>query len=227
MSDRLSPAESLSVDAPPDVEFEIAPHFNPDESASPERAVRAILAEHKALLDAHANLAWTDRMQVKAPNGFIIPTDKRVKKSGFDGRLAYMGPYAKVYYVQNRKIFLGKQKQIALSEVPQDAKIRERNTEGQWVEVLIHPRELVGLALAIMDQQLLASDPFRCKVCIDFRAESQIALMAHFRLKHPKELDDLVDGIEKLRLEAEEELLPPPPPPTSKPKKQSFRAASG
>lgn len=199
-------------------EFEIPPHFNPDESADGSRAVRAMLKDHKKLLDEHANLAWDDRMEVRAPNGHVIPTDKRVKKSGFDGRLAYMGPYLG-YWVQNRKVFQGRQRIVTLAEVPEILK----DKKGEPVQV----RALVKLALEIMDQQILASDSLRCKVCIDFRGEDQIDLMAHFRSKHPKELDELVVGIEKLRAEAEEDEAPkPPPPPAGKPKRQSFRAAA-
>lgn len=191
-----TPADILAAEAPPDEHFEIPPHFNPDESADGSRAVRAMLAEHKRLLDKHSNLMWADRSKVKAPNGYVIPTDKRNKRSGFDGRLPYMGPYLD-YYVQNRKVFHGKQKVVPLSEVPVDA------VDKKGVPIKL--REMVQFSLELMDEQILAADQLRCKVCVEFRGEDQIALMAHFRRRHPKELDALVAGIEALQAEAQAE----------------------
>jgi hypothetical protein len=217
--DRISPEDALAADIPPSEQFDVAPHFTPDESADGSRAVREMLKGYKAIVDQQ-HLAWgdEDRDSLRSPHGFRIAKDKRVKLSGFDGRLPYKGPYLN-YWIQNRKIFRGRIKVVTLAEVPETAKDRA----GEVVEL----RKLISFALQVSDQEILAADPLRCKVCVDFRARTEIELMAHWRRKHPQELEQLVAGIEAIQAnEAEDEDEPPPPKPAPGKKRQVFRASA-
>jgi len=177
-----------------------------------------MLRDHKKLIDQQ-HLVWEDRDALRSPHGFRIAKDKRVKQSGFDARLPYKGPYLN-YWIQNRKIFRGKIRIVTLAEVPEVAK----DKAGEVVKL----RELVQFAMQMSDQEILAADPMRCKVCIDFKARSEIELMAHWKRQHPKELDELVAGIEAIQAaEQDEDEAPVRQAPAAPPKKrQVFRASA-
>lgn len=178
-------------------------------------AVRDMLGEQRELLDKQPKM-WAKRNSVRTPVGKIVMRDK-LNRSGFDDRLAFMGPFLG-YWIQNRKIWKGKNQVVRLGDIPEVA----FDKKGEKVEL----RKLVAKALAVFDADILASDRLRCKVCVEFRAQNDIELMAHFSKRHPEELAQLTEGIEKMRAEeeAQEEELPAAPPPRPR---QSYTGKHG
>lgn len=162
-------------------------------------AVKEMLTEQRELLDKQPKV-WTDRNKVRTPVGKPVMKDK-LNRSGFDDRLASMGPFLG-YYIQNRQVWKGKTQRVKLADVPEIGFDRK----GERVEL----RKLISKAMDVFDADILASDRLRCKVCIDFRAGSDMELMAHFSRKHPQELEQFADGLEKMRADSEgaEEEIP-------------------
>lgn len=216
-------------------DFEVAPHKPEGMEAFGARAVSEMLAKERQK-SRKSVLMWDEarRAELRSGNDLAIPTDKR-DRSGFDRRLPFKGIIingAIVYAVQNRKIYKGGKRQISLKDVPEKIEIPEkRYPKGEVLPAgTIKAREEIKGMLVVGDQEILDNDPMRCKVCIEFQARSDLDLMAHYRKKHPKELDELVEGLEKIRAEEEEakerplpEQMAPPPPQ----RKQTFRHAAG
>lgn len=209
-------------------EFEVAPHRPAGvETYSRKNAVKQMLADARKISDVtHHIYDEGDRPMLRSGNDLMIPTDRRNKRSGFDRRLAYKGPYFG-YFIQNRKIYKGGTHVVQLSDVPEEV-TDTKQTEG-YPKQTVELRKMIAFALSVSDQEALQADPLRCKVCIEFRGDSDMDLMVHFREDHPAELDELVAGVKKMRAErlAEEEAEAnrPPAPAPQKPKRQTFRAA--
>lgn len=169
-------------------------------------AVQEMLGEQRELLDKQPKV-WKDRNAVRTPVGKPVMKDK-LNRSGFDARLAWIGGTGFCgYFIQNRKIWKGKTQVVKLADVPEVGFDRK----GEKIEL----RKLIAKALAVFDQDLLASDKLRCKVCIEFRGSTVMELMAHFSKMHPTELAQLTEGMERMRQEEEEaqEEIPAAPPP--------------
>jgi hypothetical protein len=178
-------------------------------------AVKEMLTEQRELLDKQPKM-WADRNKVRTPVGKVVMRDK-LNRSGFDDRLAWIGGTGfGGYYIQNRKIWKGKTKQVQLADVPEIGFDRK----GEKLEL----RKMIAQALAVLDADILASDRLRCKVCVEFRGKTDMELMAHFSKKHPEELSQLAEGFEKMEQEdAEEQDQEPPPPPARRPKQTYAR----
>jgi hypothetical protein len=221
-------------------EFEVPPH-QPEgvgQLASVGSAVREMLSEERKKSET-LNMVWNekDRLALRAGSGKPIPRDKRDKDSGFDKRLPSMGPYGgkSGYWVQNRRIFLGRKKLVELAEVPEKMSFPEKRfPKGTVLEAGTEDvRKEVRKALEGMDEKACAADKLICRVCIEkhdwrifFRGRSDIDLLAHMLELHPKESKDLAEGMKKIREEeAEAELAPPLPVPAADRPRQNFRAA--
>ena len=178
--------------------------WDQDETRVRRSAVRQMLTEQRELLDQQVK-TWDNRDKVRTPVGRPVMKDK-LRKSGFDSRLAYMGPFLG-YWIQNRQIWKGQTQRVKLADVPEIA----FDDKGVKVEL----RRIVKRAFQVFDQDIVASDRLRCPFCIEFRAVSDMEKMAHVAKRHPEELNEYAEGCEKNRaeVEAEEEEIPQAPPP--------------
>ena len=226
------PDRDLSVGLGADPkDFEVPPHRPAMDHVGERNAVREMLAAERKK-SAKAIQMWdeTRRAELRSGNDLPIPQDKR-DRCGFDRRLSYNAMFSAgtiLFAVQNRKIYKGGKKQIALKEVPEKMEFPEkRYPKGEILPASERfPRAECAFMLAALDQQIVDSDPMICPVCIDFRGRSPIEMTAHWRSAHPADLDELVKGMAKIHEEEEAAMQRPLPeeyrPPVAQ--KQTFRS---